>query len=133
MRSFLVIDEDGSARAEICQYLGDIGHSVSQASDYRESLALLSSRRYDVVISNVRVRGGDIRGLLEAARRGSGDAAVIVHADVASIHEGAEAVKDAAVSVVLDPFSLPEPIFQVGRWPVSASRWKAATSSSLMP
>ncbi len=115
MGTFLLVDQDRYFCSDTCQYFGSIGHSVFQAQDYPGAISQLKERDYDVVISNVKLPGGNVHDLIREVKSKNKDTAVIVHADLDAIQEGVQAVQEGAFSIVQKPFSLPELNYQIKR------------------
>jgi DNA-binding NtrC family response regulator len=113
--TFLIVDADESFGAVICEYFQNIGHVVRQAVGYRQALAELQQRAYDVVISSTTVSGGTLHDLIRRVKRDDPGAEVIVYTELSAIREGVQAVRDGAFSIVQKPFSIPELSFQIKR------------------
>jgi len=115
MGSFLIIDRDADFCADISQFFGSLGHSVRRASEFQSASLALGERKYDVIVSSVKVPGGSVRDLLRRLRKSGVDTPLIVYSDIDSVADGALAVKEGAFSLLQKPFSLPELNFQVRR------------------
>jgi DNA-binding NtrC family response regulator len=115
MNTFLIVDPDEYACADICQYFANIGHSMHQARDFAGVLSQVEEREFDVVISSASVSGGTIQGLIEAVKKRNRETAVIAYTENNAVHEGIQAVQDGAFCFLQKPFSIPELNFQIKR------------------
>jgi EAL domain-containing protein (putative c-di-GMP-specific phosphodiesterase class I) len=68
MRQMLVIDDERVITLAIKNYFTRLGNAVDTAAEREEAEALLATRRYDVVIADVRLEGMDGREGLDILR-----------------------------------------------------------------
>ncbi len=115
MNTFLIVDKDEYACADICQYFANIGHSMHQARDFEGALSQLEQRDFDVIISSASISGGTVHDLIKAVKRKNLEAAFIVYTELNTIQEGVQAVQEGAFSILQKPFSIPELNFQIKR------------------
>jgi len=115
MSTFLILDQDPIICSDICSFFHSIGHSMYRASDFAGALALLEKRSYDVIISSASIIGGTIHDLVAAVKPRSPDTAIIVNADLQTIEEAVQAVREGAFGILQKPFSIPELNFQIKR------------------
>ena len=115
MSTFLILDQDPIICADICNFFHSIGHSMYRASDFASALSQLEKRSYDVIISSASIVGGTIHDLIAAVRPGAPDTAIIVNADLQTIQDAVQAVREGAFGIVQKPFSIPELNFQIKR------------------
>jgi DNA-binding NtrC family response regulator len=73
-RLILVVDEEAAVRQSLVDVLSLDGHEVDGAGDADSALLLLDQRRYDLVISDVRMPKLDGPALLDALTERFGDA-----------------------------------------------------------
>jgi two-component system response regulator AtoC len=73
-RLILVVDEEAASRQSLIDVLSLDGHEVDGAGDADSALLLLDQRRYDLVISDVRMPKLDGPALLDALSERFGDA-----------------------------------------------------------
>jgi len=114
MSNLLILDQDGSLRADVSRFFHNLGHSVFQAADCPSALRLLKEQPIDVIVGQVDACG-DVQELLQAARGGNPEAALIVEAELDSAERGVQAVRSGAFSLLQKPYSLPELNFQIKR------------------
>jgi DNA-binding NtrC family response regulator len=115
MSTFLILDQDPIICEDISNFFHSIGHSMYRASDLAGALAQLEKRSYDVIISNASIAGGTIHDLISAVRPKGPDTAIIVIADIQTIQEAVQAVREGAFGILQKPFSIPELNFQIKR------------------
>ena len=72
-RLILVVDEEAATRQSIIDVLSLDGHEVDGAGDADSALLLLDQRRYDLVLSDVRMLKLDGPALLDALIERFGD------------------------------------------------------------
>ncbi len=72
-RLILVVDEEAAMRQSLIDVLSLDGHEVDGAGDAEGALLLLDQRRYDLVISDVRMPKLDGPALLDALAERCGD------------------------------------------------------------
>ena len=106
----LVVDDEPDIRALLCEELESCGASVREAGSGNEVVALLEAgERFEAVISDIRMRGGDGIVVVEAVRRSSGGEHVFVALVTGySEIEAVDAVKAGASAVFGKPFALRE-------------------------
>ena len=115
MSTFLILDQDPIICADICNFFHSIGHSMYRASDFTGALSQLEKRTYDVIISSASIMGGTIHDLIAAVKPRSLDTAIIVIADLPTIQDAVQAVREGAFGILQKPFSIPELNFQIKR------------------
>lgn len=115
MSTLLVVDTDPYLCEDVSNFFHSIGHNVRQATDYDSAMALLKGFRFDVAVVQLTIPGGRGQDLLRAIRKKNPEAAIIVDAELDSIQEGVQAVREGAFSILQKPFSIPELNFQIKR------------------
>ena len=65
-RRILVVDDDDDLRETICDVLALAGHDVVQAADGRAALAQLRAKRFDLIVTDLRMPRMDGWELLAA-------------------------------------------------------------------
>ena len=113
MSNLLFVDSDPDLCTDVCNFFRNIGHSVSQASDYSSALKLIQTHEFDVIISDARIDGGEIIELLRAIRERSADTVVVVDSDIDTVQDGVRAVKEGAFGIIQKPLNIPELSFQI--------------------
>jgi len=113
MPNLLVVDKDQNLREDICSFFRSTGNTIEQAKDFQSALELVDTSRFDVIISDVQLSGGNIRELVRAVRERSPDTVVVLNSEIDNVHEGVRAVKEGAFGIIQKPFTLPELSFQI--------------------
>jgi DNA-binding NtrC family response regulator len=103
----LVLDDEPTIRVVIADYLRMRGFEVETAGNVREALALLA-RPFDLVLSDVRMPGGDGIDFLRAARRTNPDLGVFLMTGYPEISTVIEAKRYGAAAYFRKPLRLAE-------------------------
>jgi DNA-binding NtrC family response regulator len=130
MSNLLIVDQDEYLCGDVSSFFHSIGHSVKQASEYGQALALIKEHDFDVIIVQITIPGGSAHELLRAVKKKNPDTAVIVDTDLDTLQEGVLAVQEGAFSVLQKPFSIPELNFQIKRALEHTSGKSGATALS---
>lgn len=113
MPNLLFIDSNKGLCTDICGYLHSAGMRVQYALDGDTALSLIQSNPFDLIITDVRVSGGDIRELIHAARVKQPPAGVLIHSEIDTVQLAARAVKEGAYGIIRKPFNMPELVFHI--------------------
>ena len=113
MPSLLIVDQDDNLREDICSFFRSTGNAVEQAKDYKSALKLIERKRFDAIISDVKLPGGRIRDLVRYVRERDANTVVVVNSEIDTVQDGVRAVKEGAFGIIQKPFSLPELNFQI--------------------
>ncbi len=100
----LVVDDEPGVRASIAQTLGEAGHRITEAEDGREALALILSRKFDVVILDIRLPKLDGLTVFRRLRLESPRTAAIVMTSYASIRDAVSVLQAGGRDFVTKPF-----------------------------
>ena len=76
--SLLVVDDDSTIREIMQLMLESVGHRVAVAADGQEAIALLATRAFDLVITDMLMPGADGLELLAAVKKSSPGTRVLV-------------------------------------------------------
>jgi CheY-like chemotaxis protein len=104
----VVADRDAEIRDAVASFMSARGYEVEPAADAETAAALLRSRKVDVLISDLALRGGDGVDLLTLARTTTPTTRRIAIASNASARDRDAALKLGAVRVLAKPLSLLE-------------------------
>jgi DNA-binding NtrC family response regulator len=106
MAEILVVDDKSGMRDMLCALLQERGHRPHACASGEEALFELEARRFDLVLTDLRM--GNVGGLevLEAAKRRSPGAPVIVMTAYGSVADAVEAMRMGAFDFIEKPFSL---------------------------
>jgi DNA-binding NtrC family response regulator len=108
MLNILLVDDEPDLRVSLGQVLRDEGHTVDVASDGEAAMARLSTRAFDLVVSDVRLPKVDGLTLLRRVRREFPATEVLLMTAYGSIGDAVSAMKDSAVDYLTKPFDIEE-------------------------
>jgi len=108
MLNILLVDDEPDLRVSLGQVLRDEGHDVEVASDGEAAMARLSTRSFDLVVSDVRLPKVDGLTLLRRVRREFPMTEVLLMTAYGSIGDAVSAMKDSAVDYLTKPFDIDE-------------------------
>jgi DNA-binding NtrC family response regulator len=111
----LVVDDELYVRDSLCSMLQGEGWRTLAAGNADEALARLAAERVDVVVSDLRMPGGDVFDLLEALRGDSAPVPVIVITGVGTVSEAVRAMKAGAFDFLQKPVDPDELLLLVER------------------
>jgi|GEM_PF-1624187 len=106
VRELLIVDDDALNRDVLKQFLTEVGFPVQEADSGDSALEIMHSRRFDAVISDIRMTGKDGHAFCRAVRADRTIAQIVMIASSASVYEGD---RQAAESAGFDDF-LPKPV-----------------------
>jgi two-component system response regulator AtoC len=105
-RRILVVDNEAKMRRILELSLKSLGHSVLEAGDGVEALAVIEQQSVDLVLTDLRMPRMDGIALLEALRERNQDVPVIVMTAYATIETAVAAMKLGAVDYIIRPFEM---------------------------
>ncbi|HLU39805.1 MAG TPA: response regulator, partial [Planctomycetota bacterium] len=100
----LVVDDEPDLRWVLSDLFARAGFEVATAADGRAALAEVVARDFDVVLSDVRMAGGDGVQLLQDVRAHDPDLPVILLSAVEQIETAVGAMKLGAYDYLAKPF-----------------------------
>jgi two-component system, NtrC family, response regulator AtoC len=115
MVDILLIDDEPSIRLSVADALREAGHNVTVASDGGEGLALVTSRVFDVVISDIRLPRADGMTIFHKVRAESPDTDVILITAYGAVVDAVSALKEGAFDYLTKPFDTDEIVIRVAR------------------
>ena len=134
----LIVDDDSSLREAICDTLMLAGYSCIEAGSGEEALKLLTTRRADMVITDVQMDGMDGHKLLNQIHEKYPNLPVLLMTAYANINGAVAAMRDGAVDYLSKPFAPEVLLNQVSRY-VPVSRivkgepvWKDPSTGELL-
>lgn len=108
MAAILVVDDEAGIREFMVETLSVDGHSITEAVDGSEALGCLNRRRFDLLITDLRMPGPlDGIGLLKAARAAHPEMKVIVLTAYGTVGTAVDAMKLGANDYLEKPVSGP--------------------------
>ncbi len=108
MASILIVDDEKRMRKVIALALSDEGHDTLEASNAKTAIEYIRSTTLSLVITDLRMPGGDGTQVLEAARNTSLNLPVVILTAYGSIENAVEALKAGAQDYLLKPCDLDE-------------------------
>ena len=114
-RSVLIIDDEPLMRLSMVDALSAVGYEVRDASMGDEGIGLLHERRFDLVVTDLRMPGSDGLQVVQAGKDISSDTEVIVITAHGSVGTAVQAMKLGAFDYITKPFSMDELLLTVDR------------------
>jgi len=114
-RSVLIIDDEPLMRLSMADALKAVGYDVQAASTGDEGIKQSRARRYDLVITDLRMPGSDGLQVVQACKESSPDTEVIVITAHGSVETAVQAMKLGAYDYITKPFSMDEMLLTVDR------------------
>jgi len=111
----LVVDDEATARDELCEALADEGFQVTGVGDGAEALAAAAAESFDVCITDIRMPGMDGIELLRRLGTASPETMVLVITAFGGMETAIEALRLGATDYVLKPVIFEDIIGKVRR------------------
>ncbi|MBN1593373.1 MAG: sigma-54-dependent Fis family transcriptional regulator [Candidatus Coatesbacteria bacterium] len=111
----LLVDDDNSVRALLSEVLDDDGFDVESAATAEDALEKLSKADFDVVITDVRMRGMDGLQLQEKIRAQNEHVEVVIITAFGDIPMSVQAMKQGAFEFLTKPFKSVDHVVLVAR------------------
>ncbi|MCC7152932.1 MAG: sigma-54-dependent Fis family transcriptional regulator [Bryobacterales bacterium] len=115
MPSLLLVEDDNSVRSTISTFLELEGYDVDAVASTREALDRLQSNTYPIVISDIYIDDKTGLDVLNAARSGKDDCAVILMSARGSMETVMAATRGGAFDYLAKPFELDDLLDTVKR------------------
>jgi two-component system response regulator AtoC len=112
-KNILVIDDEPNLRHMLTAVLEKAGYTVSSASDGTEALSLTETKRFDVILCDLRMPRMDGLAFLKHAATQGLDAAIIMMSAYGTIDTAVEAMKLGAADYISKPFKPDEIILKL--------------------
>jgi len=107
-KRMLIVDDEENMRHMLTSMLKKFGYIVDTASDGTEALAMISQRRYDFLLCDLKMPNMDGMAFLEAGRESLFDTTVIMMSAYGTIDTAVEAMKRGAYDYISKPFKTDE-------------------------
>lgn len=104
--SILVVDDEEVIREFLSEVLEE--HEVTLASDGDEAIEILKKRRFDLVITDLRMPKTPGEEVVKAAQEITPDAKVIVISGYSSLYTASRSAASGACAFLSKPFSIKE-------------------------
>ncbi|QSQ14922.1 sigma-54-dependent transcriptional regulator [Myxococcus landrumensis] len=112
--SVLVVDDKENMCHLVARILGD-AYQVKTVEDGARALALIRTREFDVVVTDIRMPGADGFEVLRAIKQHAPDTEVILMTAYATVPRAVEAIKEGAYDYLSKPFDPDEVSLVVAR------------------
>ncbi|BDG03202.1 sigma-54-dependent transcriptional regulator [Anaeromyxobacter oryzae] len=99
----LVVDDKENMRKLLAKILAD-GYAVETAEDGARALALVATRPYDVVVTDIKMPGADGFELLQAVKARAPETEVVLMTGYATVADAVRAMKEGAFDYLEKPF-----------------------------
>src|SRR5258706_7063640 len=106
MLNILLVDDEPDVRISLGQVLREEGHAVDMVGDAETALARLTSHRFDLVVSDVKLPRLDGLSLLKRVRTEHPGTQVLLMTAYGTISDAVAAIKDSAIDYLTKPFNL---------------------------
>ena len=103
MSDILLVEDKESLRHVIRLTLENAGYTVTESADARAAINEISTTRYRLVLTDLRMPNGSGLDVLRAARTSDPDVPVILMTACGSIDEAVQAMKDGAHDFLQKP------------------------------
>ena len=108
----LIVDDELHVRESLSAWFAEDGYDVVTASGGKDALAILGRRKFDVVITDIRMPGMDGIELQRHIHETEPEIAIILVTAYASVSTAVEALKEGAYDYLVKPFD-PEEMSRV--------------------
>jgi DNA-binding NtrC family response regulator len=102
--SLLIVDDEESVRDSLYNWFIEDGYSVDCAENAKVALSMLESKKYDIILADIKMPGMDGLEMHRRIRSLNKDSIVIVMTAFASVETAVQALKDGAYDYVTKPF-----------------------------
>lgn len=103
MPEILLVDDEGSFRKALAILLRKDGYSVDEAESGEEAIAKLNNKNYDLVVTDLVMRGKSGMDVLEEVKSKNPETEVIILTGYGTIPSAVEAVKKGATDYLTKP------------------------------
>jgi len=113
--SVLIVDDERSIRVTLKMLIEDAGYEVSCTDSGEEALEILGQRNFDLLITDLRMKGMDGRELMQAAFLTDPTLEVIFISAYSDVSSAVKAIKIGASDYILKSFDNEELLAAVGK------------------
>jgi len=106
MADILVIDDENVQRKNISEFLKSLGHNVFQSDGAQRAKSMLKENEYDIVISDMRMKDGSGRDVLDFLRETKSKAFFILVTAYASVEDSIYVLKNGGYDYIQKPVNL---------------------------
>ena len=102
--SILIVDDEESVRDSLHNWFIEDGYDVERAENAKNALLMLESRKFDIILADIKMPGMDGMEMHRRIRALNSDTIVIIMTAFASVDTAVQALKDGAFNYVTKPF-----------------------------
>ena len=102
--SILIVDDEESVRDSLHNWFIEDGYDVERAENAKKALLMLESRKFDIILADIKMPGMDGMEMHRRIRALNKDTIVIIMTAFASVDTAVQALKDGAYDYVTKPF-----------------------------
>jgi DNA-binding NtrC family response regulator len=102
----LIVDDDHTMRLALSESLESCGYDTVAAESGNEALSLFKKRKFDLVLTDMRMPGMTGLEVLQSVKKLSPDVPVILITAYGTVSTAVEAMKEGAAEFIMKPFSL---------------------------
>lgn len=99
----LVVDDDRIILDSLCEFLHVVEYEVEGAASFDDALALLDQRRFDILITDINMPGGNGFELLHVTRKKAPETVVIMMTAYGTIESAVQAIRMGAYDYLTKP------------------------------
>ncbi len=110
--TLLVVDDELHVRESLSHWFTEDGYEVHTAASAKDALAELGQRRFDVMITDIKMPGMDGLELQRRVREVDAEIAIILVTAYASVSTAVQALKEGAYDYLVKPFD-PEELSRI--------------------
>lgn len=104
----LIVDDEATAVENLAHVCRKEGYEITTRTSGQGAIKALENKRYDVVLTDLRMEGVDGMGVLQRSIEKDADTAVILITGFATLDSAVEAMKAGAFHYIAKPFRLDE-------------------------
>jgi len=105
-KNILVVDDDHAMRFALSESLQSCGYEIEAAENGCEAIRLFTKKKFDLVVSDMRMPGMTGMEVLQGVKKMSPDVPVILITAYGTVSTAVEAMKEGAAEFIMKPFSL---------------------------
>jgi DNA-binding NtrC family response regulator len=104
--NILIVDDDQAMRLALSESLASCGYDIVAADNGNEALNLFKKRKFDLVLTDMKMPGMSGIEVLQGVKKMSADIPVILITAYGTVSTAVEAMKEGAAEFIMKPFSL---------------------------
>jgi len=113
--SLLLVDDDRHVLDSMADWLREQGYEVAESSGREDALRQVDSRRFDLVLADIRLQDGDGFDILAHCRREHPSTTVILLTGYGTVETGIEAIRAGAFDLLTKPLIDEELLMSIDR------------------